>query len=227
MGHPRWTAGHPKDGSHGLGRRPLPDRLFHKDMPKDAELLVLRHESAVLRGYHRIHDELTKPGMTVASSTVRRPCMPRASIQAPRGPDVAAVFHAQADGVVAVDYLHVDTVRLKRLHVVVFIEHGTCRMHLGGVTANPTGEWTVRRPATSPRASASCSRTLHSWSATGDRTSPPRLTPSSRPLAPGSCAPRFRLAHERNLRMPHRDPAPPAPRPGADPRRGTLARRPD
>jgi hypothetical protein len=29
----------------------------------------------------------------------------------------------------------VDTVLLKRLYVLVFIEHGTRRMHLGGVTA--------------------------------------------------------------------------------------------
>jgi putative transposase len=28
---------------------------------------------------------------------------------------------------------------------VVFIEHGTRRMHLGGVTANPTGDWTVQQ----------------------------------------------------------------------------------
>jgi hypothetical protein len=34
---------------------------------------------------------------------------------------------------------------LKRLYVLVFIEHGTRRMHLGGVTINPTGAWTVQQ----------------------------------------------------------------------------------
>jgi putative transposase len=38
----------------------------------------------------------------------------------------------------------VDTVLLKRIYVLVFIEHGTRRIHLGGVTASPTGEWTMQ-----------------------------------------------------------------------------------
>ena len=54
-------------------------------------------------------------------------------------------LHAQAAGILAVDFLHVDTVLLKRLYVLVFTGHGTGRMHLGGVTANPTGEWTVQQ----------------------------------------------------------------------------------
>jgi transposase len=142
-------------------------------------------------GYRRIHGELTKLGVTVAQSTVWEILRAAGIDPAPRrsGPTWRQFLHAQAAGILAVDFFHVDTVLLKRLYVLVFIEHGTRRMHLGGVTANPTSEWTCSRPATSPSPSATGSRTSNFSSATADRTSRPRSTPCSRPAAPGSCAP--------------------------------------
>jgi putative transposase len=47
--------------------------------------------------------------------------------------------------ILAVDFLHVDTVLLNRLYMLIFIGHGPRRMHLGGVTALPTGDWTVQQ----------------------------------------------------------------------------------
>ena len=206
-----------------------PSLLFRSDLAKDAELLVLRHENAVLRrhagrvryepadrawfaalarllprrrwaeifpvtpatllAWHRRlaarkydTSKRRKPGRppTVpgiarlvvppgeGESAVGTPPDPRRAGQARRavapstvweilhaagidpaprrsGPTWRQFLHAQAAGILAVDFLHVDTVLLKRLYVLVFIEHGTRRMHLGGVTANPTGEWTVQQ----------------------------------------------------------------------------------
>src|SRR6185437_17075542 len=100
-----------------------------------------------LWGYRRIHGELTKLGVTIAPSTVYEILRAAGIGPAPRrsGPTWRQFLHAQAAGIVAVDFLHVDTVLLRRLYVLVFIEHGTRRMHLGGVTANPTSEWAVQQ----------------------------------------------------------------------------------
>jgi putative transposase len=88
-----------------------------------------------------------KLGVTVAPSTVWEILHAAGIDPAPRrsSPTWRQFLHAQATGILALDFLHVDTVLLNRLYVLVFIEYGTRRMHLGGITANPTGEWTVQQ----------------------------------------------------------------------------------
>jgi putative transposase len=111
-----------------------------------ARLVVRLAKENPLWGYRRIHGELTKLGVTVAQSTVWEILRVAGIDPAPRrsGPTWRQFMHSQAAGILAVDFFHVDTVLLKRLYVLVFIEHGTRRMHLG-VTASPTGEWTVQQ----------------------------------------------------------------------------------
>ena len=114
----------------------------------------LAHENP-LWGYRRIHGELTRLGVTTAPSTIYEILRGAGTDPAPRrdGPAWRQFLHAQASGILAADFLHADTVALSRLYVLVFIEHGTRRMHTGGVTAHPAGDWTVqqaRNPAPDP-----------------------------------------------------------------------------
>ena len=112
-----------------------------------ARLAVRLAKENPLWGYRRIHGELTKLGVTVAPSTACEILRSSGTGPAPRrdGPTWRQFLHAQAAGILAVDFLHVDTVLLNRLYVLIFIEHDTRRMHPGGVTAHPTGDWTVQQ----------------------------------------------------------------------------------
>jgi len=116
-------------------------------LPGIGRLVVRLAKENPLWGHRRIHGELTKLGVTVAPSTVWEILRAAGIDPAPRrsGPTWRQFLTAQAAGILAVDFLHVDTVLLKRMYVLVFIEHSTRRMHLGGVTANPTGDWTVQQ----------------------------------------------------------------------------------
>jgi transposase InsO family protein len=98
-------------------------------------------------GHRRVQGELARLGIAVAPSTVWEILRAAGIDPAPRrsGLTWRQFLHAQAAGILAVDFLHVDTVLLKRLYVLVFIEHGPRRIHLGGVTAHPTGDWTAQQ----------------------------------------------------------------------------------
>ena len=98
-------------------------------------------------GYRRVHGELAQLGYRVAPSTVWM-LLKRAGIDpAPRrvGLTWRQLLSAQAQGILACDLFHVDTVLLGRLYVLFVIEVASRRVHILGVTANPTGAWVAQQ----------------------------------------------------------------------------------
>jgi putative transposase len=61
------------------------------------------------------------------------------------GPSWREFLTAQAKGILAVDFLPVDTVPLKRIYILVGIEHATRRVRILGLTQHPTGAWVIQQ----------------------------------------------------------------------------------
>jgi len=95
----------------------------------------------------RIQGELRKLGVWVGATTIRSVLRRSGLGPAPRrgGPSWADFLRAQAHGMVACDFFTVETVWLRTLYVLFFIEHGSRRVRLAGVTAHPDGIWVVQQ----------------------------------------------------------------------------------
>jgi putative transposase len=142
-----WTYPHRRPG------RPARD--------EDVQQLIVRLAKEHPRwGYQRIQGELQRLGIRVSATATRATLHRRGLDPAPRPASTTwrAFLRQQAAAIVACDFFTVDTVWLRRLYVLFFIEPDTRRVHLAGVTANPNSGW-VTEAGSQPAGRARRTRT--------------------------------------------------------------------
>jgi hypothetical protein len=98
-------------------------------------------------GYQRIRGELLKLNLRVSATTVRTILLRHGLDPAPRraGPTWSEFLRSQAAGILACDFFTVETLRLRSLYVLFFIQLSTRRVFAVGVTAHPDSAWVTQQ----------------------------------------------------------------------------------
>jgi transposase InsO family protein len=98
-------------------------------------------------GYRRIQGELTRLGIGLAPSSVWAILKRHDIDPSPKrsGPTWAEFLQVQAATTLACDFFTVETVLLRRLYVLFFIELDTRWVYVAGITANPVGQWVTQQ----------------------------------------------------------------------------------
>jgi putative transposase len=122
-----------------VGRRPM--------APQVRELILRLARENPRWGCVRIQGELRGLGIRVGATTIRTLLRRNGFGPAPRrnGPSWSEFLRAQADGVLACDRFSVETVFLRTLFVLFFIEVGTRRVHVTMSTRNPDASFVIQQ----------------------------------------------------------------------------------
>ena len=99
-------------------------------------------------GYDRIEGELAKLGYTISDESIANILRRHNILPAPGrtgSPSWRHLMTHYKDQILACDFFTVETLFLKTIYVLFFIEIGSRRVHFAGCTTNPNGAWVTQQ----------------------------------------------------------------------------------